>query len=220
MKNQSNGTGRRSASPPHGVVGAGTEPRGVVVKAATQDGRRVHEHPPGHIGLRVVEPHRLRDGEHTRNQKQSSPHQNPMDQIIKSNQTNPNARVCFFSQTNSKRRRARPARRRSDRSERVIALLQLTLSQEETSRRSLCLENRRLETPSAAAASDGDADRRIAGGSGAHAGGDDLARVGRIRCEVSWWGRGGEEEVFEIWSGGDLAGRGFIRRSFWKGRLV
>lgn len=148
MKNQSNGTGRRSASPPHGVVGAGTEPRGVVVKAATQDGRRVHEHPPGHIGLRVVEPHRLRDGEHTRNQKQSSPHQNPMDQIIKSNQTNPNARVCFFSQTNSKRRRARPARRRSDRSERVIALLQLTLSQEETSRRSLCLENRRLETPS------------------------------------------------------------------------
>lgn len=62
----------------------------------------------------------------------------------------------------------------------------------------------------ATAASDGDADRRIAGGSGAHAGGDDLARVGRIRCEVSWWGRGGEEEVFEIWSGGDLAGRGFI----------
>lgn len=46
-------------SPPHGVVGSSAEPRGVIMEAAVEDGPGVHELSLEHVGVCVVEPHRL-----------------------------------------------------------------------------------------------------------------------------------------------------------------
>lgn len=51
--------GRAKYQPPNGVVGSGAKARGVVVEAAVEDGPGVHELPLEHVGVGVVEPHRL-----------------------------------------------------------------------------------------------------------------------------------------------------------------
>ena len=53
-------------SPPHGVVGSGAKARGVVVEAAVEDGPGVHELPLEHVGVGVVEPHRLQSPNQTK----------------------------------------------------------------------------------------------------------------------------------------------------------
>jgi len=59
-------THKKNSSPPHGVVGSGAKPRGVVVETAVEDGPGVHELPLEHVGVGVVEPHRLQAQAQTR----------------------------------------------------------------------------------------------------------------------------------------------------------
>jgi hypothetical protein len=56
----------KTRSPPHGVVGTGAKARGVVVEAAVEDGPGVHELPLEHVGVGVVEPHRLQSPNQTK----------------------------------------------------------------------------------------------------------------------------------------------------------
>lgn len=50
---------KKKHEPTNGVVRAGAEPGGIVVKAAIEDGPGVHELPLEKVGVGVVEPHRL-----------------------------------------------------------------------------------------------------------------------------------------------------------------